>query len=53
MFVGAYACGWANTKFGENAWTQVWLVPTIGCLLVLAIFLAGFRARDANKEFTS
>jgi nucleoside transporter len=52
MFVGAWLGGTVSDHFtteGVADWRSIWLVPTAGCAAVLLLFLAGFRARDAEK----
>jgi nucleoside transporter len=47
--LGAYAAGWVHgfyTKDGVSDWSKIWMVPTLGFVVVLVLFLVGFRARD-------
>ena len=49
-FLGNLSNGAVADHFRRGAsweWRSIWLVPAIGCAVVLAAFLAGFRERPA------
>lgn len=65
MFVGSFLLGVVGSKFTTKIaataeapaktitdWHGIWMVPAIGCFVLLALFLIGFRARDneANEK---
>jgi nucleoside transporter len=50
MYVGAWLSGMVSARYtvGTTAdWRSIFLVPALGCLALLVLFLMGFRARDA------
>jgi MFS family permease len=55
MFVGSYIQGAVAEKYtadGVKAWDQIWMVPALGAVGVLLLFVAFFRspARASLKE---
>lgn len=44
MMAGAVAAGWALRRY-EGDWRTLWLIPAVGCGLVVAGLLAGFRPK--------
>jgi nucleoside transporter len=55
MFVGSYIQGAVAEKYtteGVKAWAQIWMVPALGAVGVLLLFVAFFRspARASVKE---
>lgn len=51
--LGAYAAGWVHgfyTTNGVSDWSKIWMVPVIGFVVVTALFLVGFRARDDEAK---
>jgi MFS family permease len=48
-FLGNFLIGAVTTHYmrgGVVQWRAVWMVPAVGCGVVLAVFLAAFRARQ-------
>jgi nucleoside transporter len=53
MMCGSFLGGFLkdkNTTAGSTSWPGVWWVAAGGCALVLVVFLAGFKARDAEPK---
>lgn len=53
LFIGSYAGNFTFKYFtdagAENVWRNFWTVPAIGCVVVMLIFIVGFRPRDEHK----
>ncbi len=53
MFVGAWLGGQVSDRYtvgGETDWQRIWMVPAVGCAVVLALFSLGFRAREGKPS---
>jgi nucleoside transporter len=52
MFAGAWLAGQVSEHYTVDRvadWRAIWTVPAVGSLVVALAFVAGFRARDAEK----
>ena len=52
MLIGAQAFGWLSARYTRGAvvdWKMIWLAPCVFALVVLVVFVVGFRERKADE----
>jgi MFS family permease len=60
MFLGSYLSGWVVDLYAHesggvvtHAWRSIWMVPAIMSLVVLIIFLIGFKGGEESSASTA